>query len=464
MNAVLRHVRRLAAVSNNRDVSDRELLARFVDARDEAAFATLVERHGPLALAAARRVGLSEQDAEDVLQAAFLVLVRRAGDIRGRDSVGNWLYGVVHNLARKARVQANLRRQREHEAAERLALRLASLPLEDVASILDEELQRLPEKYRAPILLCCLDGKSRDEAASELGWPCGTVKIRLERGREQLRQRLARRGLTLPAVLGGVLVMQVAARANLPARVAAGITEAGMRLATGSPLSSVTSETVRELVLAGLPGRGLVRLKLLLLLALCGSVLAFSLPGDRPSAVVEVAQSVRVIEPPQPIEPAPRALEMPAVGRQFTAVFRATQPGAATVILRAQEKDTSYALAPDLRIQVDGKPGTLASVKRGTRVGVTLTADNRAIAEISAVGPLVVCPIRSVDPERRTLVVHWTASDRPTLREWNVPADAVIEIHGRPSQLADLLPGQEAALRLSAAGNTIVAIQVAEPR
>src|SRR5262249_9149114 len=143
-----------------------------------------------------------EQDAEDVFQAAFLLLARKAGTVRWHESVGNWLYSVAYHLASKLRLQCARRRKTEQQAAT-MQSRNATDPVDwqQLGRVLDDDLHQLPEKYRMPLLLCYLHGKTRDEAAEQLGWSLGEVKGRLERGRELLRGRLARRGLTMSAAL-----------------------------------------------------------------------------------------------------------------------------------------------------------------------------------------------------------------------------------------------------------------------
>jgi RNA polymerase sigma factor (sigma-70 family) len=177
-------------------LTDTELLRRFAAGRAEEAFAALVKRHGPLVLSVCRRRLGAEQDAEDAFQATFLVLARKAGSIADPGLLGNWLYGVATRIARKARVA-----QRKRQLREKPVRFLSSLPAPDVptrddlGSVLREELNRLPDKYRAPVGLCYLEGKTNAEAASLLRWPTGTVKGRLARARDLLRSRLACRGL-----------------------------------------------------------------------------------------------------------------------------------------------------------------------------------------------------------------------------------------------------------------------------
>jgi RNA polymerase sigma factor (sigma-70 family) len=204
---------------------DRELLRRFGTAHDEAAFAEVVRRHGPMLLRVCRRVPHNGADAEDVCQAVFLLLARKAGDAGWHDSVAGWLFRTGYQLSLKARAAAT--RRARHEARARPARPsdpVAELTARELQTALDEELSRLPEKYRAPIVLCCLEGRSRDEAAKCLGWRLAAVKHRLERARERLRARLARRGVVLGTALLSATLPEGGARAagrNLTPRAVA---------------------------------------------------------------------------------------------------------------------------------------------------------------------------------------------------------------------------------------------------
>jgi RNA polymerase sigma factor (sigma-70 family) len=179
--------------------SDEQLLARFV-AGSEPAFGALVRRHGPMVFGVCRRLLGHVQDAEDAFQAAFMVLANQAGSIRKSASVASWLYGVAYRVACKA--QRAKRRRLAGESGTRYAPALSAGPdsaWRELCAILDEELNRLPEKYRAVLVLCYLEGKSNEAAARQLGCTKGTVSSRIWRGRELLRERLTRRRLTLSA-------------------------------------------------------------------------------------------------------------------------------------------------------------------------------------------------------------------------------------------------------------------------
>jgi RNA polymerase sigma factor (sigma-70 family) len=181
---------------------DARLLEKYLDDRDESAFETLVERHGPMVLSLCRRYLRDPRDVEDAFQATFLVLVRKGASLRDKASLSSWLYGVAYRVALRARSDVLKRRTREgtpDELSEAVAP--PARQADDMLEILDAELSRLAEKYRAPLVLCYLEGRTHDQAAAELGWPVGTVRSRMARARAILAPRLTRQGLDASACL-----------------------------------------------------------------------------------------------------------------------------------------------------------------------------------------------------------------------------------------------------------------------
>jgi RNA polymerase sigma factor (sigma-70 family) len=267
VSAILRHIQRLA--DPPADQTDGQLLQRFVGQRDEAAFAALLRRHGRLVWSVCRHRLYHEQDAEDAFQATFLVLARRASAIRKMGSVASWLHGVAYRIARKAVTMNANRRRREHQsAATEVQPPPADLAVRELQALLDEELERLPAKCRAAFILCCLEGRSRKEAAVELGWKEGTLSCRIAQARRLLQERLTRRGVTLSAALtAGLLWGQPASAALLDsARKAVSL------VAAGRPLSEATTGAVATLVQNSLRAVTSARAKLALVLALLGIV------------------------------------------------------------------------------------------------------------------------------------------------------------------------------------------------
>jgi RNA polymerase sigma factor (sigma-70 family) len=259
MNRILSRLTRAAVeIAPN---SDGSLLDAFLGERSEPAFASLVERHGPMVLAVCTRVLRNHHDAEDAFQATFLVLARRAADVKPRDAIATWLYGVAHRVALKARAVRSRRLVREQPLGERPAVAPES-PAPELAETIDRALRALPQLYRAAVVACDLEGLSRAEAAEQLGWKEGTLSGRLARARQLLADRLRRAGVVLPAGgVGAVLGTGDAVGAELAAatvRVAVG--SCGKNLASGvsAPVAALTEGVVRGMFVAKLKAVALV--------------------------------------------------------------------------------------------------------------------------------------------------------------------------------------------------------------
>jgi RNA polymerase sigma factor (sigma-70 family) len=281
-DTLLRYIHRLVVRPEPEEATDAALLGRFISGRDERAFAALVNRHGPLVLHVCRRVLGDSDDTEDAFQAVFLVLARKAASVGRREALAAWLHGVARRVALKAR-SARARRCRETRplAAPPADARpdpLAELSARELLLIVDEELQRLPEVYRLPVILCCLEGRSLEEAAHQLGWTPGSVKGRLERGRARLRERLLRRGLTLSATLAAVEVSRNAAPAMAVARLVSRTVQGAVAFGTGQTAGAAGVSTGAA-ALAGqvVKTMALARLKVPAALLLAMSLLATGL-------------------------------------------------------------------------------------------------------------------------------------------------------------------------------------------
>src|SRR5712692_3268606 len=255
MNAVIEHIRQLAEGRRVNPGMDQQLLERFIARRDEAAFAALVRRHGPMILALCRRVLHHAQDAEDVFQVTFLVLARKAASIRKHESVGSWLYGVAYRLALKAKTEAAKRQARNPVSSRNQVSSsdpLSELTWREVCTTLDEELAHLPDRCRAPLVLCYLESKTQDEALQQLGWSKSTFRRRLEEGRTKLCSRLTRRGITLSAGLWATLLSDQGASAALPSALCQSTVQAAIVLAAGEMAGAAVSPQVTLLVKEGL--------------------------------------------------------------------------------------------------------------------------------------------------------------------------------------------------------------------
>jgi RNA polymerase sigma factor (sigma-70 family) len=330
LGPVLRHIHRLTHSSGLDGLSDGQLLERFAVGAEEAAFAALVRRHGPMVLGVCRRVLRHGPDAEDAFQATFLVLFRRAHALDRIRSVANWLYTVAYHVALRARADA-LRRQRH----ERDGLNVPREPSRsehagsDLQPALDEELNRLPDKYRAPVVLCYLEGKTTAEAGRLLGWPPGTVKGRLSRARALLRARLLRRGVTLAAGLVGTLL---AGRAS--ATVSGSLVTAAVQAtATPSPRAALLA---REALRTSLPGK--VKLALALVMALGAVIGGAGVLG--PDARARSVEEAPDLEAPIPEPDKGAAEEKPAftVAGQVLGADGKPVPGARVAVIGLAER------------------------------------------------------------------------------------------------------------------------------
>jgi RNA polymerase sigma factor (sigma-70 family) len=240
---VLKHLHSLKDEHDASGRTDGELLASFALGRAQPAFESLVHRHGAMVLGVCRRVLGNEHDAEDAFQASFLVLASKARSIRRRRCLASWLYRVAYRLSLQVRAAASRRRAHERQVPVVLQEDVAhEIIWRELRPALDQELDRLPDKYRQPVLLCYLEGKTHEEAARQLGWPKGTVAGRLARARELLRHRLARRGLGLSAAMFTAVLSESAAAATVPTGlVGATVKAAGLVIAGESAAVAAVS-------------------------------------------------------------------------------------------------------------------------------------------------------------------------------------------------------------------------------
>jgi RNA polymerase sigma factor (sigma-70 family) len=303
---LLRYIGTLASGSDPRPATDADLLSRFVRHRDEDAFATLVARHAPMVLAVCRRALRDRQDAEDATQAVFLVLARKAATLRRPNALAAWLHGVARHAALKSR-RSNERRRVQEARRARVAVPPPppdprdELTARELLQAVDEELQRLPEVYRVPIVLCCLEGRSQDEAAAYLGWTPGSLRGRLERGRKRLHARLVRRGLALSVPLVALELSQALAARGMSASVAEGMKHAAVAFAAGEQAqASALSAEAAALGERILEGMAMARLKLGLALFLAAGLVAAGA-----GAVAHQMVPAKQPEAPQEWEPAP---------------------------------------------------------------------------------------------------------------------------------------------------------------
>lgn len=370
LNNLVRQICQAVRWSPDGGATDAELLQRFVTHRDEAAFAALVRRYGPLVFGVCRRVLHHRQDAEDAFQATFLVLVHKARSIAQPELLGNWLYGVAYYTAKNAKASVVRRRARERRVMEMSHARLVADEevQRELRWLLDEELSRLPEKYRVPVVLCELQGKSRKEVARLLGCPEGTVSSRLARARQLLRARLTKDGLDLSSGSFVVALSKQSASESVPALLVASTIQTAMRVvASQNTLAGVVSTQVATLTEGVLKTMFLAKLRLVTATLLATSlligagVLAHQVLAAKPappenSTALANRKPRNASAEPEAAAPAPGRLEgrftaadtgKPVAGVKVR-VLTLGLPGKAVFADASSDTDGRYALAVPL--------------------------------------------------------------------------------------------------------------------
>ena len=462
LNKIVQNIRTLAD-SPSDAVSDRHLLERFARRRDEAAFTTLVHRHGQLVLGVCRRVLRQEADAEDAFQAAFLVLARKAGSVPWQESVGNWLYGVAYRIAHKLRTARARRQRHEQAAARRSTVEPAVDVWGDLQPVLDEELHRLPVRFRMPLVLCYLEGCTQDEAAKQLGWSLGSLRGRLWRGRDLLRERLARRGLPLAAVLFALALSPRVAPAAVPTMLASLTIRAGLAFAFGK--TAHVSGSVLGLAKGILHTMFLSKLQtsaaILAAVVFLGGVGLFTRqvlagkPDDgQPPTVLAAADTPKGDQPKTGDKPkdgdkpkeGPRDEDRPKEGpRDRGPVIRGTikevhaQQKLLTVVTAKEDgggEGVDMVLdAAEAKITLFGQAGQLSDLQQGMAVFIQVSKDSKVANYITANWAPIADELLSVDPVKNTLTIIGKKIGGVT---YELAKDALILVDDFPGPLADL--------------------------
>src|SRR5262245_5500349 len=417
LGGVLWHLRQTALRSDGAARSDGELLDRFRTDRDEAAFAMLVHRHGPMVFGVCRRTLRNEAEAEDAFQATFLVLARQAHAVSPAGRVGHWLYGVAYNTARKARTTNRRRLARERRAGED---RLPADRTDDRAElheVLDPELSRLPEKFRSAVVVCDLEGEPLHEAARRLDCPLGTVASRLARARQMLRTGLARRGLGLAA-----LVAPGVATAAVPSRLAMLTT----RAATGAvpipqPVLALTQGVIHAMFLAKVKFvlAAVVATGVLVAGIGNGSMLVGAEPGKPAKPVKPAADGQKPDKPVKPVaDPAkpgdkPAKPEKPAgdvkKAEGFSGTVKSVDAAKASITLTSTKGDSSidrtFTVAKDTTVKLDGHEANLSDVKAGMHASVKLAEDKTTAVAIGCDGPTLVGELKEIGADKKSVKV-----------------------------------------------------------
>jgi RNA polymerase sigma factor (sigma-70 family) len=452
----LEHVVRYArAVAHPIDgpLTDGQLLECFIARREEAAFAALVHRHGPMVLGVCRRVLDHCHDADDAFQATFLLLVRKAASVTPREQVGSWLYGVAYRTALKARGLAAKRRDRE----QRLPARTAPPPTDDLLrgelrAVLDRELSRLPEKYRAPVVLCDLEGKSRKDVARQLRLNEGTLSSRLATARRLLAKPLARRGL-LPAgaALGAVLATGAASAAVPPRLLQSTILLATKPTTVPPNLAALTHGVLTAMFVK--------KLQTIAAIVLTFAVLGFAAGFCLSQAIADKPADAAAKEKPQ---------RGPSVRGTVKAYDAAKNTLTVLVMVNPEKKqieEKTYEIAKDAKVILDEarskdvKPaeGKLTDLTEGTEVDLELTPGGKTVAHVAARGPSLHANIKAVDANLRTLTITHKQKDGLKEQAVTLAKDAKIllndglskEVKDKEGKLEDLTEGTPVLVHLS---------------
>jgi RNA polymerase sigma factor (sigma-70 family) len=414
LDKVVDHLSRLAGQVDVQEPTDRQLLERFLDLGDELAFEALLRRHGAAVLGVCRRALRCLPDAEDAFQATFLVLALKGHTIRKRESVGSWLYGVACRVARRARASA-LRRRALQQPLAVAEEAWDETPAEDLREVLDEELEHLPEKYRAPLVLCYLEGKTNEQAAQELGWRPGSMSRRLARARELLRGRLLRRGVA-PAVAATMLPAGEAAAVplSLAVRVMESAKQPG---AVNGPAGELAKGVMRTMFVSKWQSLSVALLGLTVLAGGAGLVVRGA-SGQAP-------------ERPQP----PVAVAAPA--------GKVAQP--ATQVTK-KEAPASVAFSPD---------GKLLAVGSKNKILLRDTATGKTVRELDGAKLAVVCV--QFSPDGRLLASAGGVED-PSARLWDVATGKETARFQRPQGITSVAFSSDAGLLATAGKDGPVAL------
>jgi RNA polymerase sigma factor (sigma-70 family) len=402
-----RHLDTLLNVGAVGGLTDAQLLELFTTGRDETAevaFTVLVDRHGPMVLRVCQAVLRDSHDAQDAFQATFLVLVKKARGLWLRESLGPWLHQVAHRIASGLRLAKARRRRHEKQAASFSGDYSAASSPDDLGEVLHREVSRLPERYRAAVVLCLLEGLTPEQAAHQLGWPAGTVHSRLARGRERLRGRLTRQGLA-PAVAGLGLLRATEPAATVPPALVAATGRAASRVIAGEMMGALVSNSVAALTKGALRTKMMTKLMiaagatLALGVAITGAgALGYIAPGQDDPSSPQRQQKAQGEPSPKSGPVNAQSQAAPAVGgkgditqakpslpvakvtkealvRESQALFLAISPNGKT--LAASCTDSSVQL---LDARTGEKRVALAGSIRGYIRGLAFTPDGKTIA------------------------------------------------------------------------------------
>lgn len=485
----------VAGTRPDEQTSDRDLLHRFVEHRDGGAFAVLVRRYSATVMGVALRVLNNRADAEDVSQATFLLLARKASGVAWRESVAGWLYEVAYRLALRARRAAARRAAGEERVAPKAPPdAVAEVTLLELQQALDEELARLPAKYRTPVLLCCLEGRTRDEVAQRLGVPLSRVKSRLEEGRERLRRQLARRGVQLSVAFAGLtLSASAATAAGLPATVVPTLTQAAVSAAGGGSLAGIVRPEVATLFHQGVRTMFLTKLKIALAVVCAACLVAGGATGVAYHAARAEEQPLppAKAETPKPAAPEAKPVDPKELGQfhiwrghrisldskarkypqqaMFNGRGVVVSVDNGSVRLANQYLDggaRDVLVFPETQVTIDRKPAKVTDLKAGMKVGDALVVrdvkdEKFELVRIDIVREATAAfTLEAVDAKAGTVTVTVLGATAPHLVLTLDPKVFISKIDEAPFRVENLRAGMRLSLAMTDDGKTIKRIDV----
>jgi RNA polymerase sigma factor (sigma-70 family) len=462
MSEVLQHLRQAALLRDGAGLADGQLLEDYLRRREEAALAALVRRHGPMVWGVCRRVLRNYHDAEDAFQATFLVLVRKAASVVPREMVANWLHGVAHQTALKARATTAKRGARERQVTQMPEPAATDPELwDDLQPLLDQELSGLPDIYRVAIVLCNLEGKTRKEAARQLGVPEGTLAARLARGRVMLAKGLARHGLAVSGGTLAVVLAQNAALAGVPTSLVSATIKAASLFAAGpAAATGVVPAKVAGLAEGVLKTMLLTKVKIVAAVLLAVAALGMGAGWRTHQALAEK----RTNEAVKGADKKDRT--------EVSGVVKAVDASRSTVTLDPGKEflePQTFSVAGDAKVLLDDgtgdklgfQEGRLADLSEGAPVTLRLSEDQKVV-RIWAEGPTIQGALKAADAGNGTITatVAMAKGEPATDKTFAVAKNARLFIDDGPATdksqptkqpgLADLPANAVVSLKLSA--------------
>jgi RNA polymerase sigma factor (sigma-70 family) len=484
MAELIHQLRRTVLLRDGAGLTDGQLLEAYITRHDQAALAALVQRHGPMVWGVCRRVLGNYHDAEDAFQATFLVLVRKATSVRPREMVANWLYGVAHQTALKAKATVSNRKGRERQVVIMPETAVAEpAQWDELLPVLDEELSRLPNKYRA-VVLCDLEGKTRKEAARQLGVPEGTVAGWVARARVMLANRLTERGITLSGGMLATILAQNVMSAGVPPLVVSNTIKVASLTAAGQVTAGVVSVKVAALTEGVLKAMFVSKLKIVLAVVLILGLVGF---GGGSSLIFSGGATAQ--EPSKPTAEVPQFPKAPrAVPKNIGNPDYEELVGVVIGVLddkrfgmKLYEKRMAtlfnngvpttgvhlddISVSKETKVFIDGREGKLADLQKSMRVAVELKPNTNSAVLVRASWPKLRGEIAFMDAKKLTLVARKTRV-LPTEKQTGIrletaflDKEVTVLIDGKEGKLADLKKGMPAVLYLRADTEGVIRIE-----